>query len=88
MTQEEYDKLIITRIKELQKICEEKGVTPIILYNTDQTGLFYQKLPNSLYIEKKQNKYFDGTKDIKEKPVLLYWYDLLQMVIYCRYLWL
>ena len=50
MTEEEYEKVIIPWIKELQKIHEEKGVTPSALYNADQNSLFYQKLPNSLNI--------------------------------------
>ena len=56
MTEEQYEKVIIPRIKQLREICEDKGVTPITLYNADQTGLFYQKLPNSLYIEKLKKK--------------------------------
>ena len=37
------------------------------MYNVEQTGLFYQKHPNSLYIDKKQNKAFSGTKAMKDK---------------------
>ena len=52
MTEEYCGKGMIPWIKELQKICEEKYVNPITLYNTYETSLFYQKLPNSVYIEK------------------------------------
>ena len=52
MKEEEYEKLIIPWMNDLQQIFEEKGVTPITLYNIGHTGLFYQKLPNSLYIVK------------------------------------
>ena len=37
------------------------------MYNADQTGLFYKKLPNSLYIEKKKYIYISVTKDMKDK---------------------
>ena len=40
MTEEEYDKVMIQRREELQKIWEEKCVTPINLYNSDQAGLY------------------------------------------------
>ena len=58
MTEVEYEKLLILWLKELQQIREYKGFTPRTLYNAYQTGLFYQKMPNSLYTEKGGNKYF------------------------------
>ena len=33
MTEEKYEKVMIPRRKELQLICEDKGFTPITLYN-------------------------------------------------------
>ena len=88
MTDEYYEKLMITWIKEFQQIFEGKYVTPITLYNTYQTSLFYQKLKNSVYIEKKQSKYFARTKATKEKTGLLQCYDLLQTGIDFCCVWL
>ena len=64
MTEEEYNKVMIPWRKELQQIFEEKIFTPSTLYNADQTGLFYQKLPNSLYIKKGGKS---GIKAMKDK---------------------
>ena len=38
---------------ELRELMEEKQVGPSCLYNADQTGLFYQKLPNSFTYKKR-----------------------------------
>ena len=37
------------------------------VYNADQTGLFFQKLPNSLYVDKAKKKDYAGTKRMKDK---------------------
>ena len=37
------------------------------MYNNDKTGIFYQKLPNSLYVQKKNKSNFKGTKKMKDK---------------------
>ena len=67
MTEEEYEKVMITWRKQLQQRCKEKCVTTGNIYNSDQTRIFDQKLPNSLYIEKKQDRDFSGTKSMKDK---------------------
>ena len=41
------------RVK-FHKILEDKSLTPDTIYNGDQTGLLYQKLPNRLYVDSKQ----------------------------------
>ena len=53
--------------KELQNLCDEKNVNPSCLYNSDQTGLFYWKLPYSLYVAKDHRKEYSGTKQMKDK---------------------
>eukprot|EP00957_Ditylum_brightwellii_P177821 13545048-Ditylum_brightwellii.AAC.1 len=53
--------------KELKEECEREGITPAALYNVDQSGLFYQKLPNSLYVQKEQKTSFKGVKQMKDK---------------------
>jgi len=37
------------------------------MYNADQTGFFYQKLPNCMYVQKNKRKDFKGTKQMKDK---------------------
>ena len=58
MIEEEYEKVMVPWRRQLQQICEDKGVTPINMCKTGQTGLFYQKLKSSLYIEKGKNEDF------------------------------
>lgn len=48
-------------------LIEEYNVLPQCIYNADQTGLFYQKLPNRIYVEKARVKDFKGTKQMKDK---------------------
>ena len=52
---------------ELQELAEDKGVGPSCMYNADQTGFFYQKLPNSMYVQTDKRKQFKGTKQMKDK---------------------
>lgn len=37
------------------------------IYNADQTGLFYQKLPNRIYCRKEDRKSLSGVKQMKDK---------------------
>jgi hypothetical protein len=37
------------------------------IYNADQTGLFYQKLPNRIYIDSESKNDFKGAKQMKDK---------------------
>ena len=46
---------------------KELGIGPECLYNADQTGLFYQKLPNWLYVSKDEKSKFAGVTQIKDK---------------------
>ena len=38
-------------IVEFHKILEDKGINKECVYNADNTGMFYHKLPNTLYIK-------------------------------------
>ena len=67
MSQEQFDKVMTPWRKELRELCEEKGVSPKCVYNADQTGLFYQKLLNSLYVRKGEAKTLKGKKQMKDK---------------------
>jgi len=50
ITEEEANRLIAPFMKELADLITEFSVPPERIYNADQTGLFYNKLPNSLYV--------------------------------------
>jgi hypothetical protein len=52
---------------ELQALAEEKDVGPSCMYNCDQTGFFYQKVPNYMYVQKDKRKEYKGTKQMKDK---------------------
>ena len=40
--------------EEFHPLIEKHNVAPRCIYNADQTGLFYQKLPNRIYVEKRE----------------------------------
>ena len=52
---------------ELLELAEEKEVGPSCMYNADKTVIFYQKLPNSLHVQKNNKSNFKGTKYMKDK---------------------
>lgn len=67
MTDDERETVMVPFRKKLQDLCEELGVGPECLYNADQSGILYQKLPNSLYVDKDRKKQYAGTKLMKDK---------------------
>ena len=46
---------------------KETGVGPRCVYNADQTGLFYIKLLNRLYVQIENRKDYKGAKQMKSK---------------------
>ena len=46
---------------------EKYNVLPSAIYNADQTGLFYQKLPNTIYAEDCRKNEYAGAKHMKDK---------------------
>ena len=42
-------------------------VPPSRVYNGDQTGLYYQKLPNRMYVDKDTKHTHAGVKQMKDK---------------------
>ena len=50
----------------MQELILGKCVMYPCTYNEDQTGLFYAKLPNYLYVKSQQNKGYKGSKQIKD----------------------
>ena len=53
--------------KELEDVIEDKNLTLDDVYNADQTNLFYQKLPDKLYIDSEVKKKYEGAKAMKDK---------------------
>ena len=58
LTDEEIHLIMIPWKEDFHKQLEEKGIKPECMYNADQTGLYYQKLPNTLYVD------MEGKKDV------------------------
>ena len=48
-------------------IIEDKNIPIECIYNGDQTGLYYQKLPNRVYISKDNKATVAGVKQMKDK---------------------
>ena len=56
MTPEQEAVLMTPWLKKFHDLLEEKCIPPKCLYNSYQTGLYYQKIPNTLYVNKEQKK--------------------------------
>jgi hypothetical protein len=52
---------------DFHRILEEKEIRPPCLYNGDQTGLYYQKLPNRIYVDAAKKDDYSGVKQMKDK---------------------
>ena len=48
-------------------LLEENYILCECVYNSDQTGLYYQKLPNTLHFYMEHKKSIRGCKQIKDK---------------------
>ena len=48
--------------EEFYKLIEDKNVLYDRICNVDQSGYFYQKLSNALYVDKHKEQDFKGTK--------------------------
>ena len=46
---------------------EEYGIPPSCVYSGDQTDLYYQKLPNRMYVDKDTKSTYVGIKKMKDK---------------------
>ena len=53
--------------EKLNPFIEQFNLERDCIYNADQTGLFYQKLPNTLYVDKAKKKHSKGAKQLKDK---------------------
>ncbi|XP_028668446.1 tigger transposable element-derived protein 1-like [Erpetoichthys calabaricus] len=57
-------------ILEFKKIIEEESYVPQQVFNADETGLFWKKMPNKTYITKEE-KALPGHKPMKDRLTLL-----------------
>ena len=48
-------------------LLEMYNIPPSCVYNGDQMGLYYQKLPNRMYVDKDAKKTYAGVKQMKDK---------------------
>jgi DDE superfamily endonuclease/Tc5 transposase DNA-binding domain len=53
--------------KKLGDHMEEHGIPRARIYNGDQTGLFFQKLPNTMYCKAEERSTIKGVKAMKDK---------------------
>jgi len=67
MTNEERAAKMNIFLDELHHKIEQENITPDRLYNADQTGLFFQKLPNRIYCDKEVRRTSRGAKQMKSK---------------------
>jgi len=56
--------------KKLQEKIECLNIPQSRVYNADQTGLFFQKLPNQLYADKNAMRTTHGVKQMKSKECI------------------
>lgn len=57
-------------ILEFKKIIQEEGYVPQQVFNADETGLFWKKMPNKTYITKEE-KTLPGHKSMKDRLTLV-----------------
>ena len=55
------------KAKEFHPIIEKYSIPLERIYNADQTGLYYQKLPNRMYVDADKKKSYAGAKQMKDK---------------------
>ena len=66
-TNESAAALMRTWLKEFHKQVDYLRLPQARIYNADQTGLFYKKLPNIIYINKAEQKNYSGNKQMNAK---------------------
>ena len=58
MTEKERNDIMDKWRTEFFELLRKKGIHKECLYNADQTGLYYQKLPNRIYVDKAEKADF------------------------------
>ena len=67
MNDEEREKIMSEWRTKFWALIEEHNIEPCCVYNADQTGLYYQKLPNRMYVDANQKSSYAGVKQMKDK---------------------
>ena len=67
MTAEEREGIMVDWRVKFHELLEEFSIPPSRVYNGDQTGLYYQKLPNRIYMDKDTKHTHAGVKQMKDK---------------------
>jgi hypothetical protein len=67
LTDEEAEKLIRPFREELRDTMEKHGVILERTHDVDQTGLYYNKLPNRIYVNKADRNNYSGCKQMQAK---------------------
>ena len=57
--------------EEFHFLVDKYDLDPSCVYNADQTGLYYQKLPNWMYVNAKKKKSYAGVKQMKDKTQII-----------------
>ena len=67
MTYEEMQIIISAWCKDFHDKIAEMDTPPECVYNANQTDLYYQNLPNLVYIDEANKKNYAGVKQMKDK---------------------
>ena len=67
MTDEARKKIMDPWLDEFWKKLDDLNIKREHLYNADQTGLFYNKMPNRMYLNSNRRKLVKGVKQMKSK---------------------
>ena len=71
MTPQEEALIMVPWLEEFHDFLDCKNISPECVYNADQAGLFYRKLPNTLYVNKEEKKKLRGCKEMEDKTRLM-----------------
>ena len=67
MTYEEREIIMSEWRNDFHANIEELDTTPELVYNVDQTSIYYQKLPNSVYVDEVNKNYYDSVRQMKDE---------------------
>jgi hypothetical protein len=68
MDDKEHEQIMSTWREKFWKKLRDSNIPPECIYNGDQSGLFFNKMPNRMYIDKKNHrKSTKGVKAMKSK---------------------
>ena len=76
MTDEASKKLMDPWLDEFWKKLDDLNIKKEHLYNADQTGLYYNKMPHRMYLNSNRRKLVKGVKQMKSKDRVTQWFAL------------